>query len=348
MTLTELSYNVRKSFPFVIIFFLVFMILFYSVKLLLLYSGLNQPAQPVYTDTKFGKIKTPVISGSKTSSTTNYILDTIEGQPTTATLSANIYLVPPITTQLNYREKVYLIAKMVGFNTETSKYTLSNRTAVFSDDKQRVNIDVANFNFDYEYSYAKDPLLFTNTQIPSNKDIEEKARDFLKSVGRYPDELSTGKVNIVYHNYNATANTLFVTKNPAQANVVEVDFYRPDIDGFPVVSPEYFTSQNYVIMVFKQSTFKVIKAQVSFFEKSDDQVGVYPLRNGDAAFADLKAGNGYVISGENKPTVTIKKMFLGYHDLDSYQNYLEPVYIFLGENDFVAYVPAVEKDWLEE
>ena len=348
MTLTELSYNVRKSFPFIIIFFLVFMILFYSVKLLFLYLGMNQPLPSVGTDTKFGKIKAPDIVGTKAEAGTNYILDTIEGQPTTATSAANVYLIPPVTTQLNYREKVYLIAKMLGFNTETAKYTLSSRTAIFSDDKQRVNIDVANFNFDYEYSYAKDPLVFTNTRIPPNKEIEEKARDFLKSVGRYPNELSTGKVNIVYHNYNATANTLFVTKNPSEANVVEVDFYRPDINESPVVSPKYFTSQNYVIMAFKESSFKVIKARVEFFEKSDDQVGIYPLKSGDTAFNDLKAGNAFIVSGEKTSPVTLKKMFLGYYDPDTYQNYLQPVYVFLGENDFVAYVPAIEKDWLEE
>ena len=39
-------------------------------------------------------------------------------------------------------------------------------------------------------------------------------------------------------------------------------------------------------------------------------------------------------------------MFMGYYDPDIYQGYLEPVYVFLGTDNFVAFVPAVIDEYL--
>lgn len=144
-----------------------------------------------------------------------------------------------------------------------------------------------------------------------------------------------------------------VLKDNIRANLVEVDFYRPDIDAqpnaVPVVSPKYFNSQNYVLMMFRtDGTFKVLRSQIKFFDKSVEQVGVYPIRSGDEAFADLKKGKGFIVSLPPVTKITIRKMFLGYFDPDVFQEYLQPVYVFLGDGDFVGYVPAVSGQYLVE
>jgi len=129
--------------------------------------------------------------------------------------------------------------------------------------------------------------------------------------------------------------------------MIEVDFYRPDIDIFPIVSPSYFNSQNYLVMVFNEDGFKVVKAQVKFFEKSDEEVGIYPIKTGTVVWEELQNGKGIIVSAPTDSTnIKIKKMFFAYFDPDIYQSYLQPVYVFLGENNFVGYVPAVTADYL--
>lgn len=134
------------------------------------------------------------------------------------------------------------------------------------------------------------------------------------------------------------------------ANLVEVDFYRPDIDTYPMVSPKYFNSHNYVLLAFfPGGRYKILKAQVKFFEKSDEQVGMYPLRTGEEAYSMLQKGKGFVVSNpQGLKNVTVRKMFLGYFDPDIYQEYLQPVYVFLGDGDFVGYVSAVNDQYLIE
>lgn len=352
MTLTELSYYSRKLLPFVIIFSIVFMAFFYMIKLLFVYLGGTKKAG-VYTNTAFGKIKKPFVKDASSSASFSFTLDTVEGEPVTATDAAKIFFLPPSATRFGYREKIYLMAKVFGFNTEFVKHKLVDKEANFSDLYQNLNIDITNFNFSYKYKFEKNPGLFTNTTIPEKSVAENKAIDFLKSVSRYPDELSKGKLNTIFLSYNPQTDEFSVSKRPQEANMIEVDFYRPDIEGtpqnIPIVSPKYFNSQNYVLMVFQDKDYKILKAQVRFFEKSNEQVGVYPLKDGNLAWSQLKKGKGIVAqTPKNQGPIIIKKMFMGYLDPDIYQDYLAPVYVFLGENNFVSYIPAVKDDYLED
>ena len=41
-------------------------------------------------------------------------------------------------------------------------------------------------------------------------------------------------------------------------------------------------------------------------------------------------------------------MFTAYYFSDAYTQYLTPVYVFTGDNGFVAYVPAVSPLWVQK
>jgi len=349
MTLTEISYYSRKALPFIIIFFLVLFILFYGVKLLLI--TINKPIEDkAQLHTIFNKIDRLNVSDSTPSANLNFVLDTIEGEPVTSTKSAEVFFLPASVSKFGYRQRIYLMAKALGFNTETVTHKLDGKIATFSNNYEELSIDITNFNFNYEYKYSKAPKsetsLFLDTYIPSNNEIISKAVELLKSVNRYPEELSQGRTNIIYHKFNFVDNKLKTVKDPKEANVVEVDFYRPDINGLPVISPKYFTSRNYVIMVFYEKDYRILKAEINFFEKSNDQIGIYPVKTGNQAYEDLKSGKGSIVSGlKEEKDIILKKMFMGYYDPGIYQQYMQPIYVFLGDDDFVVYVSAIEDSW---
>ncbi len=348
MTLTELSYYTRKFLPFVVLFFLIFLIFFYAVKLFFIYLSTLKPKE-VYTNPVFGKIRKPYLKEASHSAGFNFILDTIEGKPVTASEAAKVYFLRPSVARFGYREKIYLMAKTFGFDTTLVKHKLVDKETIFSDENQKLTIDITNFNFRYDYDFENKPDLFENTIIPSQKEIENKAVNFLTTVGRYPEELAKGKININLLHYNPQEKKIAIVSKASDANMVEVNFYRPDIEGTAVVTPGFPSSQNYVIFVFFESGFRVLRAQVKFFEKSEEQVGVYPLKTGEAAWEKLKGGEGLVINAPvGEKNVTIKNMFLAYLDPDIYQDYLQPVYVFLGEPNFVAYVPAVVDEYLTD
>ncbi len=346
MSLTELSYWFRKALPYIILGILGVLIIFYSFKLYFIYLESNKPVV-ITTNLIFGKIDKPKIQVATTSANLSFILDTIEGQPVTATDTASIFYLPQTPTRFGYKEKILLMAKNFGFDLDKANYKLVDRLATFSSDNHKLTIDIGNFNFNFE-SDVDPNLIASSSVILSKTEIENKAINLLKTMGRYPEELARGNNNITYLKYNPYIKDFVNVEEQSQAQAVEIDFFRPDIETTSVVTPKFFTSQNYLILFFDKDQEKIIRGQVSFFEKSEDQIGIYPVKTGDQAWEELKNGSGIVVAGQKGlKKVTIKKMFLSYLDPDIYQRFLQPVYVFIGDNDFVAYVTAVQEEFLQ-
>ncbi len=349
MTLTEVSYYSRKLAPFFLLVFIVLLIFFYSVKLFFMYLDLNKTTGIQYHTEYFKQIRSPSISNASSSAGYNFTIDTIEGEPVTATEAGQVYFLPKSQISFGYQQKIYLIAKAIGFDVENIKHKLINDTeAVFDDGNQELRIDITNFNFTYTYNIQKKAQIFEGAKVPQKEEAEQKAIDFLKSFDRYPSELAKGKTNAIFFKFDLESSTAAVLETNQEANMVEIDFYRPDIDTFPIVSPTYYNSQNYVTLVNTDNGMKVISAQIKFYEKSEEQIGIYPIITGKEAYAKLSTGSAILVSpaSSGKKDIVIKKMFMGYFDPKEYQEYLQPVYVFLGDDGFVAYVPAVTDEWL--
>lgn len=347
MSLTDLSYYVRKFAPFAVFAFVVLFIFFYSFKLLFLLFSLNQP-KITYVNPLFKEIKPLFLKKNATTSAGfSFTLDTVAGQPVTATETAQVFLFPASKFQFDYLPKVYLMAKMLGFDTEVVKHKLVDNEAVFEDGKQRLAVDINTYNFRYDYDFRKDVDLVDGATIPDTESSKNTAINFLKSIDRYPSGLALGDVTFINMFYDKTSSSAGVVSDPQQSNMIEVDFYRQKIDQYLPMSPTYFNSQNYVMLIPNQYGAKVVSAQVKFFETSTTEIGVYPLISGQRAYDMLLAGKGILVSGSlSKKNISIKSMSLGYFDPDVYQDYFQPIYVFTGDNDFVSYVPAVSEKWL--
>ncbi|HLL60378.1 MAG TPA: hypothetical protein VK338_01555 [Candidatus Nitrosocosmicus sp.] len=351
MSLTDASYYFRKILPYTVFGLIFVVILYFFIKVFLAY--LDAKPKPLVFNPTWGILSKPQITDPADTSKqpiefpdAEFILDTIEGQPITATDTAKVYFLPESPTRLGYVQNAYLIAKTFGFSPDI-KYQLQGQNLTFEDDKRKLSIDVSNFNYSFEYKFATQPELFENTSIPDEIRIKEKAKTFLRTLGRYPEELARGKEQVSLFNYNKDTQEFTKVDNVDDANAVEVDFFRPDIDGFSILTSKYLFSQNYIVMVFHEDEPTIVKAQIKFFEKEEQTVGTYPVKTGDQAFEDLKNKKGLIVSpGSNQGAIMIKKMGMGYFDPDFYQQYLQPVYYFIGENGFVAYVPAVVDQYI--
>ena len=64
------------------------------------------------------------------------------------------------------------------------------------------------------------------------------------------------------------------------------------------------------------------------------------------AWEYLQTGKGYVAK-RTTPNVTIRKISLAYYESNEPQEFLQPVYVFEGDNGFVAYVPAIKSEYLQ-
>ncbi len=348
MSLTDVSYYARKFAPFVVFSFVVLLIVFYSFKLLFLVLSLNKKPVIRY-DVRFKELKPLFVKKDSTSSAgLSFTLDTVAGQPITATEAGQVFFFPPAKFQFDYLPKVYVIAKKMGFDTSLVKHKLVNNEAIFQDTKQRLAIDINTYNFRYDYDFRKDKELLAQAEMPDSESSKNAAINFLKSIDRYPQDLALGDVSLVHMFYDKESSSAGVVSDPQDSNMIEIDFYRKKVDQFLPMSPTYFNSQNYVMLMPNGNQPKIVSAQVKFFETSSTEIGMYPLITGQRAYELLLQGKDVLISppSNGAKKVSIKTMSLGYFDPDTYQDYFQPVYVFTGDNDFVSYVPAVSEKWL--
>ena len=352
MTLSDISYYLRKFGLIGIVGFVLLMI-FFAIINLTLRSISNRPKQTVFVPA-YGNIKTIQFTNTfDYPPKPIFMLDNIEGRPVTATSSAQVYYIPTPQTRLGYNRMIVLMGKAAGFDVEAENYSLNDITATYNNSEQKLDINIQNGNFTYQAQYNNRGELFDGAIIPDENTILQTAQAFLSQMNRYPEAFAQGTYNLIYQNYNPATDTFTEVDNITQANVVEVDFFPPDINDFPIVVPKYYNSQNYVVMVFKDRSGvpdgKIIKAQVKYFDRDTSSSAPYPVKTGDEAWTEFISGKGAIVSaGANTGiNIVIKEMFLGYYDPEEYQEFLQPVYVFLGDNDFAAYVPALANTYAE-
>ncbi len=344
----------RKLAPFVIIVILVLLTIYFSIRLLLIVTSLETTTPKTTTPTIainpiFNKIKPPRIIEAGTSGNFTYVLDTLDGTTNVenATTAASVYFFKKPAATFGFLDEIYTMAKTVDIDTDITKHVLKDRIAQFDDGRKKLEIDIDTFNFSYEYYLDRDEELFNRELGNLGTQVDSVATNFLGKMGKYNRELAQGKRNTIYLRYEKDTRKINTLEAAEGANMVELDFYRPDIGMYPVVTSTYFNSPHYVMVAPKGNQTHVVRAKISYFETATDQVGVYPLRTGDKALEDLKGGKGLVISSPQPDgEVKIKKIFLAYYEPDFYQEYMHPVYVFLGENKFVAYVLAVTDEYL--
>lgn len=301
----------------------------------------------------------------------SFLIDNIEGRPITTDTDAIVYTVPTSRTKFGYQQSLAFMAKAVGIDTETQKYNLQGLKATYQDELRTLDVDITTFNFEYELNYSKTPTIFSRRSTPDVDTVKEEAKSFLRKMNKFSQTLAQGTQNVIFLSYDPPTDTFNVVNTPEEANVVEVDFFAPNLNSHPVVSPTYFNSHVFVTMVFTEEGPIVIKSHVASFDPIDPSAqgtqgssaqrtgamgadtiptsGTYPIKTGDDAWQELITGKGIIVSPSKGSTkIIVREMFIGYYALEEYQPYIMPVYVFLGDNGFAGYVSAVKDEYVSK
>ena len=86
----------------------------------------------------------------------------------------------------------------------------------------------------------------------------------------------------------------------------------------------------------------VLAGEFHYYPIDPETASTYPLISAGEAWNRLNTGNAIVLySGDNNEEVTIREIYLAYYDPGQYAEFYQPVFVFKGDNDFYAIVPAV-------
>jgi hypothetical protein len=310
----------------------------------------NPEIDVVKYNTTFGQIEKPNFGYIKGKNKYKFILDTIDGNYPNTTMSAHIYFMPEKKTTLAYLTRAESVAEYFGFDDIESE-RVNEGIIKFEDDHQVLDFDVKDYHFNYQLKFSSlfEELIEATPEANFTlyeDNFTDTAREVLQEVYSYPPFLAAGKSNIVYMKYDNLNKSFIPISSGEVPQAVRIDFFRKD-EELPVVPPKYFESQNYVVLAPLSRYPELIEAQYRGFDKLDTEPGVYPLISSTEAWKALDKGKAKVISVDSdvETPIKIKDIFLAYYDPPQYQKYFQPVFVFLGDKNFVAYLEAVRPEY---
>lgn len=203
-----------------------------------------------------------------------------------------------------------------------------------------LTIDTIGGDMSFESDYLNKTELINN-QIKDEAGTKSSAQAFLSIFGlnaaTFPNE------KIITKRYKIDGGKLTEAISGSPANILQVNFYRGDLDGIPVV----YSSLEKPKVTALVSSLGVVSAKAQIAKIQEYRFSTYPLKGINKAFADLKSGKA-VYNGELEGSeFPIREASLAYLDTDSPQAFLEPVYVFSADEGLAAYVSAISEDWIK-
>jgi hypothetical protein len=238
--------------------------------------------------------------------------------------------------------------------TET-RYVWSNQDQLSS----KLDMNIISGHFTLIKQWQNNPSIATLANFTSDKQVITDTSNYLKKVGLLEDD-TIGFEKLTY--LKNDSGKLIPALSLSDADFVQLDYFRKNIDeidptsktkGIVATYPFYRTDPSKgliraVVSGSKAINEKIIDLDYAYTNIDYTRNGTYPIKTGEEAWQELLAGGGYVApTGPQKGEVKIRKIFLGYYDSNVNQKYAMPIYIFLGDQGFAAYVSAVKNEWVE-
>lgn len=349
VTLTYASITARKSIRYAI-YFIIFLII---GRILLngaiaVYKKVFPPA-PIPPTVAFGKLpKLPF--PEKTKPNLTFTLETSNGEIPTFPLKTNVYFMPKKSANLLSLDYTKDTAKKLGFTSEPQQisdsiYKFSHKTS-----NAILETDIITGAFSISFDLNSDPSPISVK--PNPPEISSSTvKSFLSSGNLLADDL-TGEIK---HKFLKTQAGGFIPAvSLSDANIIRIDLFRKNYNELPVVTTS-FNESNIWFMVsgIREKGRDIIAGEYHYFLVDETKSATYPIKTGDVAWQEFQSGNYYPSSLGNTTeggSIKIRKFYLAYFDSGIYTEFLQPVYVFEGDesNNFVGYVSAITSDYYGE
>lgn len=341
-TLSDIAYGSRLFIKYGAILLAFFMIgrilLNFGVSV---YKALNPPKLPPPT-LGFGTLPT-LEFGPDLSSPKEYLLQTVTGGLPNLGEQVKVFFVPENKASLLAVDHAQKQAAALGFvfpYEQISQTILRWRKT--NPLPATLEIDVVTGDATMKVDWASNPSFFVDSTLPSETTATVQAKSILKQADLLPADMATGAANISY--LRAAGAEYLPAPSYSEADFIQVDLFRTPVDTrFRILGPQADKGNARIILSgSKQDDQKVVGVEYRHRDVEYDRFETYPLISTAQAWNMLQSGQGHIASVSTPETaqVVVRNVVLGYFDPQPGQLYMQPIYIFIGDNGFMGYVPA--------
>jgi hypothetical protein len=253
---------------------------------------------------------------------------------------AMVYLIPKSQIGLLSLEEAKVTAAKMGFQSEpvaldSERYRWRRSGEI----NATLELNIVTNNFEFATDYLSRPEAQVKNELPDTFDAVQTVKQFLKSSDLLPADIATAAGQTQFLKISGGALKEAVSLSDAQ--VIRVNLFRVLPYGESSYTSDGKTGLISATVASINGKATVIELN-RMYEPIEYQLGhTYPLRTVEEAWQLLKAGEGFVANAQREDLATIREVSLGYFEMLD-QLYLQPVFVFTGDDGFVGLVPALD------
>lgn len=345
MSLTHTAYASRQLIKYGGSFLIAFVVLWsigsISIKAYKL-------AHPIYIapTVKYGilpKVVFPENNFEKKSFTFEFTNDKVP----TFSDQAKVYIIYRSTTEIIALEQGKEVAKQFGFEDEPIEISEGIYEFTDKETNKTLTMNVLAGDFEFKYPYLEDESVLEAKNVPNKTDAIEIAGTFLESGQKYTDDLKNGEQETSY--WKIDNGILKAVLAQSEANIVKVDFYRKKLDDkFDITSAQIGEAPVSVLVSGSEIKNKeIVEANFKYADIDRESFSTYPIKTIEQATTELQSGNYWSSSDITEKEVIIRSIELIYYEPITLTQYVQPLYLFKGDNNFAAFVPAILDSYVQ-
>lgn len=318
----------------------IFLVIFFVIQIFSFIKTSSTRNQPTVSFGKLTKVEFP--NGITNKYT--YTIDTISGALPATPQQVKIYKMISGEPDLLAVQKTSEKVAALGFNGNPIQISdvlyRWNTTTTFS---KSLTVNVVNPQFNLTSDFFNDKEILAAVRLPNEEEAIATSKNFIDTLGFLPDNVDDAatKTKLLKIQNGAVSEATSISN----AQLISIYFFQKK-DEIPFVYPIGGLSSINLTVGSSKTGSEIVDARF-FSQKISDTFGTYPLISIQDAFTKLKNGQAYISSyNGNGTNIYIKKVYLAYYIEGKEQNYLMPVIVFEGNDNFFAYVSAVRDEWI--
>jgi hypothetical protein len=330
-----------------VIRYLVFLIIFLIVGKFLLDAGVAIykkafPAPPPPPTVKYGKLTPIPFPENGSTAKLTYTLETPEGGlPVGIPSQVKVYFMPKANSNLLSLDTAKTTAQALGFGTNPQQISDTIYMFTSPDASVALQINIITGTFSISYNLAQDKSPLTN-KPPIAEIAASEFRSILSGANILPADL-TGPTNGTY--LKLSNGQLITALSLSESDVAKVNLFRKNYDNLPSVTGTPDQANVWAMISGSGNRAQqIVAAEYHYYPVDESQYSTYPIITPAEALSDLQANQAYIAAlGLNKDgdSLKIRRMYLAYFDPNAVTQFFQPIYVFEGDNGFIAYLPAV-------
>lgn len=347
-TLSQLSSESRSLAKWGGISIGIIILLFVLFKMGAFIKDMLYPTPPEPPTAGYGKL--PQIDFPKQTETKSitYSIDTVSGDLPDFPDRTNIYKMvkpqPDLLALKKAQEKLNNIEFKSSPNLVSQNiYRWSLPAPLF----KTLTYNILTSDFTLTSSYLMNGDVNSGKNFPIDEmNISGIAQDYLENMESFPDDFDLERKKVDY--FAIKSYVLISSTSISGAQAARVYFFQKSINKLPIFYSDPNTSPVNLLITGGESQAQVVEAKFTY-QKASDESETYAIKSAVEAFEELKNGDGFIASNPVKTeNVLITNVFLAYYISENKQNYLMPIVVFEGNDNFFAYISAVKDEWIDK